>query len=88
MKDRKSIPTPQPNQRNDEFGHMVPGIQTAVPTDVEKSHLVPSIQPIAKPDVGPQPVADTQPVDNPQTVTVVQPEATPQAEPSAEDSSE
>ena len=82
-----AIPDTRPDQRNEGFGNMVPGIQV-VPTDGQKGALVPGIQPIAKPDVGTQPVADTQPADNPQPAPDVQPETTPQPEPSGADSSE
>ena len=58
------------------------------PRKDELGNMVPGIQPIAKPDVGTQPVADTQPADNPQPAPDVQPEATPQPEPSGADSSE
>lgn len=82
------VPDTQPNQRNEDFGNLVPGIQAIVQPDAEKGNLVPGIQPIAKPDVGTQSGADTQPTDNPQPASAVQPEATPQSEPSGPDSSE
>ena len=83
-----TVPDTQPNQRNEELGNLVPGIQVIVQPDVEKGAPVPGIQPIAKPDVGTQPVADVQPADNRQPVPVVQPEAISQPEPSGPDSSE
>ena len=88
-KDKEAaIPDTRPDPRNEDFGNLVPGIQNVVPTDGKRANLVPGIQPIAKPEVGTQPVADTQPADNPQAASNVQPEATSQPESSGTDSSE